>query len=274
VVVTLDRDGTLALPGPDFVLGTAQSSGSATAEPIPEHRTWARPAGERQASGAGDTFVACLTVGFAAGLDAPVALNLAQAAADIVVHRPGTAACSTADLQQHLGGTAVSVTDVDRLAVRLQQDRLEGRRIVLTNGCFDVLHRGHTRSLEQARQLGDVLVVALNDDASVRHLKGPDRPINPIADRAAVVAALSCVDHVVVFSSETAVPLIQRLHPDVYAKGGDHTVDLLPETAAVRMYGGDVITLDFVPDQSTSAVVRRIRAADQVGRDEPESRPA
>lgn len=262
VVVTMDRDGTLALPGGGFDLGTSAEDGAASGRPIRERRTWARPAGEKQASGAGDTFVACLTVGFAAGLPAPTALDLAQAAADVVVRRQGTSVCTTADLQEYLGGLGAVVSDLDELAHHVATYRQEGRRVVLTNGCFDVLHRGHTRSLELARMLGDVLVVAVNDDESVRRLKGADRPINPVADRAAVLAALSCVDHVTVFSSDTAVPLIERLRPDVYAKGGNYTAEELAETAAVEAYGGSVVILDYVPDHSTTEVVRRIRAVE------------
>ncbi len=263
VVVTLDQDGTLALPGPDFSLGIAMGSGGG--EPIPEHRTWARPVSERRASGAGDTFVAALTVGLAAGLPAPTALNLAQAAADVVVRHPGTAVCTTADLEAHLAALASSVVDIAVLERRIEEYRAEGKRVVLTNGCFDVLHRGHTRYLEQARQLGDVLVVAVNDDESTRRLKGPGRPINPAADRAAVLAALSGVDDVVLFSSDTALDVVRRLRPDVYAKGGDYTPDMLVETAAVQEYGGTVAILDYVPDRSTTGVVERIRSLDWGG---------
>ena len=132
---------------------------------------------------------------------------------------------------------------------------------MLTNGCFDVLHRGHTRYLNQAKQLGDVLVVALNSDASVRRLKGDGRPINTATDRAAVIAALSCVDYVTVFDESTAVPLIEQLRPEVYAKGGDYSPEMLVETRAVESYGGRVTILDYVQDVSTTAVVNRIRSA-------------
>ncbi|MFC3299584.1 bifunctional heptose 7-phosphate kinase/heptose 1-phosphate adenyltransferase [Arthrobacter agilis] len=247
VVVTLDRDGTVLLTG----------NGG--------HRTWAKPATEKQASGAGDTFVASLTAARAAGLPLTTSLDLAQAAADVVVHRPGTSVCTTADLAEHLqqfADTALATADLLR---RVEEDRSAGRRIVLTNGCFDVLHRGHTRYLNQAKQLGDVLVVALNDDAGVRRLKGPDRPINPIADRAGIIASLSCVDYVTVFSTDTLVPLIELLKPDVYAKGGDYTAQMLEETPAVEACGGRVRILDYVPERSTAAVVRRIRSTRLAG---------
>ncbi len=243
VVVTLDQEGTLFLP----------ADGS-------EYRTWARPVTEKQASGAGDTFVACLAVGCAAGLPAGVALELAQAAATVVVHRPGTSVCTTADLAAHLGGTSRIHFDANGLGEVVARHRAAGETVVLTNGCFDVLHRGHTRYLEQAKELGDVLVVALNGDSSVRRLKGEGRPINPIGDRAAVIEALSCVDYVTVFDTDTPIPLIEALRPDVYAKGGDYTEQMLAETQSVRGYGGIVRILDYVADHSTTEVLRRMRA--------------
>lgn len=242
VVVTLDREGTVLL----------QKSGEV-------HRTWARPVQEKQASGAGDTFVAALTVARAASLPLTTSMDLAQAAADVAVHRPGTSVCSTADLSHYLGRFVDTAVGAEELARQVRRHRSEGRRIVLTNGCFDVLHRGHTRYLNQAKQLGDVLVVALNSDDSVSRLKGPGRPINAITDRAAVVAALSCVDYVTVFDTVTPVPLIHLIRPEVYAKGGDYTPEMLAETAAVEQYGGRVAILDYVPQQSTTAVVDRIR---------------
>jgi rfaE bifunctional protein kinase chain/domain/rfaE bifunctional protein nucleotidyltransferase chain/domain len=242
VVVTLDRDGTVLLPAAGNI-----------------HRTWARPATEKQASGAGDTFVAALTLARAAALPLTTSLDLAQAAADVVVHYPGTSVCSTAELSRYLESFADTAVDAGELVRHVQAHRSEGQRIVLTNGCFDVLHRGHTRYLNQAKQLGDILVVALNSDDSVRRLKGPERPINTVGDRAAVIAALSCVDYVTVFDTPTPIPLIEALQPEIYAKGGDYTPEMLAETEAVERYGGSVTILDYVAELSTSAVVRRIR---------------
>ena len=244
VVVTLDRDGTVLLSG----------SGET-------HRTWARPAQEKQASGAGDTFVAALTLARTGSLPLTTSMDLAQAAADIAVHRPGTAVCSTEDLSRHLGRFTDTAVDADELATHIRRHRAEGQQIVLTNGCFDVLHRGHTLYLNQAKQLGDILVVALNSDDSVHLLKGPGRPINTITDRAAVVAALSCVDYVTVFDTPTPIPLIQKIRPDIYAKGGDYSPEMLAETSAVEDYGGRVAILDYVPEQSATAVLDRIRTS-------------
>jgi D-beta-D-heptose 7-phosphate kinase/D-beta-D-heptose 1-phosphate adenosyltransferase len=177
-----------------------------------------------------------------------------------VVHQPGTSVCSTAQLSRHLESFADTALGVEELALQVSAHRARGERIVLTNGCFDVLHSGHTRYLNQAKQLGDVLVVALNSDESVRRLKGPGRPINTGAERAAVIAALSCVDYVTIFDTPTASPLIRRLKPDVYAKGGDYTPEMLAETDAVAECGGRVAILDYVAERSTTAVVQRIRA--------------
>jgi len=243
-VVTLDSDGTVL----------ADRSGL-------RHRTWTKPATDKQASGAGDTFVAALTLCRACGVPLSTSLDFAQAAADIVVRRFGTSVCSTADLSAHLASSAESIFDLDRLLAEVGRARQNGRRIVLTNGCFDVLHRGHTSYLNQARQLGDILVVAVNGDASTRRLKGEGRPINPARDRAGVLAALSCVDFVTVFDTDTPIPLIEVLRPDVYTKGGDYTPEMLEETEAVEAYGGIVEILDYVADHSTSALVERIGAA-------------
>lgn len=242
-VVTLDADGAVLVTG----AGT----------PLVTH---AHPALEKQASGAGDTFVATLTAAAASGLPLPTALNLAQAAADIVVQKPGTCVCSGAELERRLSGSPDITLDAVELAARLAEHRRDGKRIVFTNGCFDVLHRGHTSYLRQAKQLGDVLVVAVNGDGSVRRLKGPDRPINRSGDRANVLAALSCVDYVTVFDEDTPRELIRMLRPDVYAKGGDYTAEMLDETEVVEEVGGRVAILDYVPATSTTAVVNRIRS--------------
>ncbi|WP_205781383.1 D-glycero-beta-D-manno-heptose 1-phosphate adenylyltransferase [Planctomonas deserti] len=241
-VVTLDRDGTVTLR-PD-------------AGP---HRTSARPGPEAKASGAGDTFVATLTLARACGLPLELSTELAQAAADVVVQRTGTSVCGTRDLAERLGSPVEPVLGHDELGERLRADREAGRRIVFTNGCFDVLHRGHTTYLAQAAELGDVLVVAINSDDSVRRLKGVDRPVNVAEDRASVLGALGCVDYVTVFDTDTPVPLLERLRPDVYVKGGDYTPEMLEEAAVVTSFGGQVRMLGYVPSQSTTSMVNRIR---------------
>ena len=256
-VVTLDRDGTVLL----------ESDGAGD-----DHfRTRATPASEQQASGAGDTFCASATVALAVGAPLRDAVAVAQAAADVVVREAGTSVCTAAALLESVTAPAATVVDHDELAAAVDRAREAGRRVVFTNGCFDVVHRGHTTYLRQARDLGDLLVVALNDDDSVRRLKGPERPINPAEDRAGVLAALACVDLVTVFATDTPIPLIERLRPEVYVKGGDYSPEMLSETAVVRGYGGEVVMVDYVPEHSTTAVVRRIREA--AARTEPDPAP-
>ncbi|MDQ1122617.1 D-glycero-beta-D-manno-heptose 1-phosphate adenylyltransferase [Microbacterium trichothecenolyticum] len=243
-VVTLDVQGTVVLEG-----------GRVTG------RTRAVPAAEQQASGAGDTFAAALTVALCSGAGLPAAAAFAQRAADVVVARPGTAVCTTADLASEGGGLLTH----DELARRIDEERARGRRIVFANGCFDLIHRGHTTHLHQARDQGDVLVVALNDDESVRRLKGPGRPVNPLPERAAVLQELGCVDYVTAFAEDSPVALIERLRPEVYTKGGDYTPEMVPEAQAVRSYGGEVQILDYLPHRSTTETVARIRAGRRNG---------
>ena len=242
VVVTLDQEGSMLLTGDGVV-----------------HETRTTPVPERQAAGAGDTFVAALTVAVAGGLGLPLGTDLAQAAAEVVVRMPGTSVCGTDDLVEQLSRAGDPVLSADALFRRVTADRAAGKRIVLTNGCFDVLHRGHTTYLSQAAALGDVLIVAVNDDESVRRLKGPERPLNPADDRARVIAALSCVTYVTVFETDTPIPLLEQVRPEIYAKGGDYTPEMLQEAAVVEAYGGEVVILDYVSDHSTTKLVRRMR---------------
>jgi D-beta-D-heptose 7-phosphate kinase/D-beta-D-heptose 1-phosphate adenosyltransferase len=146
----------------------------------------------------------------------------------------------------------------DALGAFLARHRAAGHRIVLTNGCFDILHAGHVTYLQAARALGDVLVVAVNSDDSVRRLKGPDRPVHTAADRMLVLSALSCVDHVVEFGADTPVRLVERVRPDVYAKGGDYDLADLPEAPIVHSYGGAVRLLPFVARHSTTRILQRL----------------
>jgi len=151
--------------------------------------------------------------------------------------------------------------DPDALRVALAPRRREGTRVVFTNGCFDLVHAGHVRYLEAARALGDVLVVGLNDDASVRRLKGPGRPILSLAERAQVLAGLTAVDHLVAFAEDTPLALIEILQPDVLVKGADWAADDIVGRDAVLARGGRVERIDLVPGLSTSEIIRRIRTS-------------
>jgi D-beta-D-heptose 7-phosphate kinase/D-beta-D-heptose 1-phosphate adenosyltransferase len=146
------------------------------------------------------------------------------------------------------------------LSTILEARRAKGARIVFTNGCFDLLHVGHTRYLDAARRLGDLLVVGLNTDASVRVLnKEPDRPIVPEAQRAEVLAALACVDYVVLFDEPTPASLVAALQPDVLVKGGDWSPDRIAGRETVEARGGTVTTIPLIPDVSTTSIVNKIR---------------
>jgi len=157
-------------------------------------------------------------------------------------------------------GRIVTAEELARL--RDEADRA-GRRLVFTNGCFDLLHAGHVRYLQQARELGDALAVGLNSDRSVRELKGEGRPINRQDDRAEVLAALGCVDYVVIFDGKRATDVLRTVRPHVYAKGGDYTTDSLDpeERAALAEAGSGIKILPLVPGRSTTSVVERLRGA-------------
>lgn len=156
---------------------------------------------------------------------------------------------------------ATKVLTKEQLAPLLQQSRAQKKRIVFTNGCFDLMHIGHTRYLQAAKALGDVLVVGVNSDASVRSLnKAPDRPVVTEAQRAEVLAALGCVDYVVIFSEPDPLNLITAVQPDVLVKGGDWDMDRIIGRGVVEQRGGAVRTIPLVPDMSTTSLIQRIRS--------------
>jgi D-beta-D-heptose 7-phosphate kinase/D-beta-D-heptose 1-phosphate adenosyltransferase len=160
-------------------------------------------------------------------------------------------------------GTADKIKSREALAALLADHRRQRQRIVFTNGCFDLMHIGHTRYLEAARSLGDLLVVGVNSDASVRTLnKGSDRPIVPAQQRAEVVAALGCVDYVVIFEEADPADLIARMQPDVLVKGGDWPLDRIVGRDIVESRGGTVRTIPLVPGISTTTLIDRIRTAE------------
>ncbi|MGC9669171.1 D-glycero-beta-D-manno-heptose 1-phosphate adenylyltransferase [Planosporangium sp. 12N6] len=245
VAVTLDADGAVVL--------------TRDLEPV---RTHAQPAPASRTVGAGDAYVAAFALALAVRAPLADAAAVAQFAATAATRgrTPGTAVCDARGLLDVGGDPDHTELSTAELAAAVAEHRRHGRRIVFTNGCFDVLHRGHVGYLTQARRLGDVLIVAVNSDDSVRRLKGPERPVNPIADRVAVLAALACVDHVVVFEEDNPVNLITLVRPDLYVKGGDYRPEMIPEAPLVRELGGEVLTLDYLPDRSTTKLIGRIRS--------------
>lgn len=212
-------------------------------------------------TGAGDTVIAVLGLALASGHDFPEAMMLANLAAGLVVAKPGTATVSMGEIYTALHSDTLleyGVLPVDRLAKLVAIAKNKGEKVVFTNGCFDLLHAGHVAYLEEARKLGDRLIVAVNSDASVSRLKGPSRPINALDRRMRVLAGLQSVDWVVPFEEDTPAEIIAQLMPNVLVKGGDYKIEGIAGADTVLAAGGEVKVLSFVDGVSTTAMVRSI----------------
>lgn len=215
-------------------------------------------------TGAGDTVVAMLAVARGGQVSLEQSVRLANAAAGLAVAKVGTTAVGRQELLHELRAAAgmdrvVPAGDLDSLQTALTSFRNEGRPVVFTNGCFDILHAGHVRYLREAARLGGALVVGLNSDASVRRLKGEERPINPVEDRAEVLAGLACVDLVAVFEQDTPEELIRAVCPDILVKGADWKDKGVVGAEFVEAQGGEVKLIDLVPGRSTTAIVTKIK---------------
>jgi D-beta-D-heptose 7-phosphate kinase/D-beta-D-heptose 1-phosphate adenosyltransferase len=243
MVVTLSEHGMLVVP--------------ADGAPI------AVPASRREVfdvTGAGDTAIAVLTLSLAAGTSLPAAARLANAAAGVSVGQVGAVAVDADSIRSELTASPdAKVLSRAELAARAVSWRLAGKRIVFTNGCYDLLHAGHLSLLHGAAKLGDILVLAINSDASVRRLKGPERPLVPQAERAALLAALACVDAVTVFDEDTPLATIEAVRPHVLVKGADYKADQVVGREVVEANGGRVALVPLLPQKSTSALVERIK---------------
>ncbi|MFN7534720.1 MAG: D-glycero-beta-D-manno-heptose 1-phosphate adenylyltransferase [Brevundimonas sp.] len=216
-------------------------------------------------SGAGDTGLAALGLALGAGASMEQAVQLAILASGVVVGKSGTAVVTPAELieaevSQHAGTALVKVTALDDLAAEVEGWHRQGLKVGFTNGCFDVLHRGHVAYLAQARSWCDRLVVALNSDASVRTLKGDGRPVNDLESRAVVIGGLASVDRVTAFDDPTPLRLIERLRPDVLIKGADYTRDTVVGADLVASWGGEVRLAAFTDGFSTTRTLERIAA--------------
>jgi len=215
-------------------------------------------------SGAGDTVVAALAAGLGAGMEVADAARLANVAAGIVVGKAGTATVEADEVAGMLHKADLlagvnKLVPLDRAVERVSSWRAAGLRIGFTNGCFDLLHPGHVALIAQARAACDRLVIGLNDDASVRRLKGPERPVHGELARGTVLSSLGSVDLVVLFAEDTPVRLIEALRPDVLVKGSDYTVDQVVGADLVRNWGGRVMLADLLPGFSTTATVAKLR---------------
>ena len=216
-------------------------------------------------TGAGDTVIATLGASLAQGLDIVDACEIANRAAGIVVGKLGTSTVSPKELQQELNRNdepinlkkgVVSETELEAIVKKLKDRNL---KIVMTNGCFDILHKGHVTYLKDAKKLGDILIVAVNTDRSVQALKGSSRPIVPLDGRMSVLSALESVDYVVPFDEDTPQRLIAKILPDILVKGGDYKIEDIAGHVEVLSNGGQVLTIPVVEGFSTTNIVNRIR---------------
>lgn len=214
-------------------------------------------------TGAGDTVIAVVAAALASGYDLLEAVAYANLAAGLVVQKLGTAAVTTGELNRTLdspaAGSAGKLLNRDSLQALVPRWQEDDGKVVFTNGCFDILHAGHVRYLEQARALGGQLVVAVNDDASVTRLKGRDRPVTPLAQRLAVLAGLSAVDWVVPFSEDTPEALIRLIQPDILVKGGDYSPEQIAGAEFVQSRGGEVVVLPYHEGCSTTRLLETLR---------------
>lgn len=216
-------------------------------------------------TGAGDTVIATLAASLASGCDLALSCAIANRAGGIVVGKLGTSTVTPRELDEVVNGRSRSckhmgVMSEDEVVEEVAFLKQKGKRVVMTNGCFDIIHKGHVDYLQKARALGDALIVAVNSDESVQMLKGPTRPIVPLENRMDVLAALGCVDMVVPFSEETPQRLIARILPDILVKGGDYKVEQIAGHKEVLENGGAVKILNFVDNCSTSNIVKKIQS--------------
>lgn len=259
-IVTLDRDGMALVDADDrgVIVPT-------------------RPRAVYDVTGAGDMALAMIGVALAAGLSAVDALRLANIAAGLEVEKVGVAVIPRAEIRQRLEEQSIAdrgrvdasprrqtasardkIVTLDDLACRAEAHRAAGQNIVFTNGCFDLLHIGHATYLAEARSLGDVLVVGLNSDDSVRRLKGPTRPVIHQGDRAGMLAALAAVDYVLIFDDDTPHAILHRLRPDVLVKGGTYTPEQVVGHEVVTAYGGRVCVAGLVKGVSTTDILKSV----------------
>ncbi|CAD7857074.1 MAG: D-glycero-beta-D-manno-heptose 1-phosphate adenylyltransferase (EC 2.7.7.70) / D-glycero-beta-D-manno-heptose-7-phosphate kinase (EC 2.7.1.167) [Olavius algarvensis Gamma 1 endosymbiont] len=242
---------------------TLSEQGMVLIGPDGDHRLPAMAREVYDVSGAGDTVIATFAAGLVAGLGWVDTTRLANLAAGIVVGKVGTAPITARELlaaisEAEVGTQAAKIQVAEEAQAQVRRWQADGERVVFTNGCFDLLHVGHVTYLERARRQGRRLVVGLNTDASVRRLKGPERPLIGQEDRARVLAALAAVDAVVLFDQDTPLALIEQLRPDVLVKGADYREDQVVGAEAVKSRGGRVVLVPLVENRSTTEIITRL----------------
>lgn len=242
VVITLDKEGAYLL-----------------SKDASEHIT-TRPRSVYDVAGAGDMVLATLAVTLASGSDYTMAVHLANIAGGIEVERFGAATVTVEEIINEICGNAGKVRSVDSLLKELALHRRQKHKIVFTNGCFDVVHRGHVEYLRFCKKHGDIVVVGLNSDSSVKTIKGPDRPINSQCDRAAVLEGLGSVDYITIFDEPTPINLLSQVRPDILVKGQDWAQKGVVGREFVESYGGCVLFAPIVGGKSSSATIEKIKS--------------
>lgn len=225
------------------------------------YRSHAYPVTPGCVSGAGDAYTSAFLLSCLAGGDIPVAAEISAAVAAVAVSKQITACCTMDELKTYLSINNKYIADMQHLKNICSIYRSQGKKIVFTNGCFDILHSGHVNYLNKARELGDVLIVGINTDESIKRIKGNGRPINQLQERVDVLSGLGAVNHIVSFGAEnedTPLALIEIVKPDIFAKGGDYTREALPEAKLIETLGGEVVLLPFVKGRSTSGIINQI----------------
>jgi D-beta-D-heptose 7-phosphate kinase/D-beta-D-heptose 1-phosphate adenosyltransferase len=222
------------------------------------------PQDNKNAIGAGDTFISAMTLSLCCGASGRTAIEIASAAAAVIMQKEGTVVCTMNELKAYFNDTPKYIQHSTDLTKKIDALKKEGKKIVFTNGCFDILHKGHVSLLNQAKALGDVLIVGINGDASIKRLKGNERPINCLDDRITVLAGLEAVDYLVSFEEDSPYKIIKAIKPDVFAKGGDYEVESILEAPLVKQLGGEVKIITFVDGKSTTGIIDKIKETQKV----------
>lgn len=242
VAVTLDADGVLLL-----------EKGK---EP---YRVYAVPRDNKKAIGAGDTFTSAFTLSLVSEVSGENATQIAAAAAAVVVQKDGTIGCTNNELKSYFTAVPKYISQMGQLSEIVNDLKKQGKKIVFTNGCFDIIHKGHITLLNKAREAGDVLIVGVNNDNSIKKLKGPERPINNLEDRLTVLAGLQSVDYLIAFEEESPVQLLKQVHPHVFVKGGNYTETSIPEAPLLKQLGCIVKIVPYIEDHSTTQIINKIQ---------------